>query len=51
MGFFISKILIALILAGGVAWVIYFFFIKGDAPESKNETKDESEDQDHWQDF
>ena len=48
MGFFISKILIALILAVGAACLVYFLFIKKDAKEDETE---KTEDQDKWEDF
>ncbi|EOH97875.1 hypothetical protein [Enterococcus pallens] len=48
MSFFISKILIALMLAGGAAYLVYFLFIKKDAKEDKTEKTD---DQDKWEDF
>ena len=48
MGFFISKILIALILAVGAACLVYFLFIKKVAKEAETE---KTEDQDKGEDF
>ena len=45
MAFFISKILIALILAGGTVYLVYFLLIKKDSKENQ------TDDQSNWKDF
>ena len=45
MAFFVSKSLIALILAGGIAYLVYFLLIKKDSKE------DQTDEQNNWKDF